>query len=94
MEKIEKITRGRRLERFFKGPANYRRIDILFFILENKESTLFNIADGLKTKYKIIAQHTEKLVTAGLLNKKYVGNSASLKLSPYGEKLVKFMKSF
>ena len=92
MKKI--ITKGRRLERFFKGPANYRRIDILFFILKNKESTLYDIAEGLETKYKIIAQHTEKLVSAGLLNKKYVGNSARLKLSPYGVKFVKFMKSF
>ncbi len=94
MKKINKQTEGKRLERFFKGPANYRRIDILFFVEKNKGSNLFDIAEGLDTDYKIIAQHTEKLVQAGLLNKRYIGNFTSFNLSPYGKRFVSFIKTF
>ena len=94
MEKVKKQTEGKRLERFFKGPANHRRIDILFFVEKNKDSSLFDIAEGLDTDYKVIAQHTEKLVLAGLLNKQYIGKPVLHKLSPYGKRFVAFIKTF
>ncbi|MFH0846420.1 MAG: hypothetical protein V1851_03425 [Patescibacteria group bacterium] len=94
MKKIQKQTEGKRLERFFKGPSNHRRIDILFFVEKNEGADLFDIADGLNTDYKVIAQHTEKLVLAGLLNKQYRGRPVAHKLSPFGKKFVAFMKTF
>ena len=94
MKKTIKQTEGKRLERFFKGPANYRRIDILLFVEKNSGSNLEDTSEKLDTDYKIIAQHTEKLVLAGLLNKKYVGNFSSFKLSPYGKRFVSFIKTF
>jgi predicted transcriptional regulator len=93
-KKDKRQTEGKRLERFFKGPSNHRRIDILFFVKKNKGSNLFDIAEGLGTDYKVIAQHTEKLVLAGLLNKQYIGKPVSHKLSPYGERFVGFMRTF
>ncbi len=94
MKKVKKQTEGKRLERFFKGPSNHRRIDILFFVEKNPSANLFDIADGLDTDYKVIAQHTEKLVLAGLLNKQYVGKPVSHKLSPYGKRFITFLKTF
>ncbi|MCK5286137.1 MAG: winged helix-turn-helix transcriptional regulator [Candidatus Pacebacteria bacterium] len=94
MKKTKNQREGKRLERFFKGPANHRRIDILLFIEKNKGSSLFDIAEGLKTDYKVVAQHTEKLVLAGLLNKQYIGKPVSHKLSPYGKRFVSFIKTF
>lgn len=92
--KPAKQTNGRRLERFFKGPANHRRIDILLFVEKNEGISLEGISDGLETEYKTIAAHTEKLVQAGLVNKKNVGKAVAHQLSPYGKRFAKFINTF
>ena len=89
-----KQTNGKRLERFFKGPANHRRIDLILFAEKNENTSLEGLSDGLKTDYKTIAVHVEKLVQAGLLNKQYQGRAVLHKLSPYGKRFAKFIKTF
>ena len=91
---IKKQTKGRRLEKLFKGSANHRRIDILLFVEKHKGSLLEDISEGLDANYKTVSQHTEKLVQTGLLNKQYIGRGVSHKLSPYGERFVKFINTF
>ena len=85
---------SKQLERYFKGAANHRRIDILSIVNRNDGITVEEIADALKANYKTISQHTRSLVHAGLLNKKYQGRFVEHTLSPYGELFVRFLKLF
>jgi len=83
-----------KLERVFKGVSNHRRIDILFLIKKHPEISLFEIADHLKANRKTIAEHSRKLMIAGLINKRYKGKLRIHTLSPYGEKVVKILANF
>ena len=85
---------AKQLERYFKGVANHRRIDILIIVEKNDGITVDEIAGLLKTNFKTISQHTQSLVRAGLLNKKYAGRQVTHSLSPYGKFFVKFMQTF
>lgn len=85
---------SRQLERYFKGVANHRRIDILKLVNKQEGITLVGIAETLNCDIKTISQHTQKLVQAGLLNKRYKGKYITHSLSPYGRKFIKFIKEF
>jgi len=85
---------AKQLERHFKGAANHHRIDILLLVSESPGITLEGIAERLNKNFKTISEHTRRLVQAGLLNKRYQGRSVIHSLSPYGEKFIKFIKTF
>jgi predicted transcriptional regulator len=85
---------SKQLERYFKGVANYRRIDILIAVKKSAGITLDQIAKNLNCNFKTISEHTRKLVQAGLLNKKYQGREVAHSLSPYGKKFLEFTKTF
>ena len=82
------------LERYFKGAANHRRIDILRVVENNDGIAAEGISDMLQANIKTISQHTRSLVHAGLLNKKYRGRQVMHSLSPYGRAFLRFMKTF
>lgn len=85
---------ARQMERHFKGLANHWRISILILVKKNPGITLDGIVSELKGNFKTISEHTRKLVQAGLLNKIYQGRNVTHSLSPYGEKVIEFIKSF
>jgi len=85
---------SKQLERYFKGAANHRRIDILKTVEKNNGITVEDISDKLGANFKTISQHTHSLVRAGLLNKRYKGRQVMHSLSPYGKAFLKFMKTF
>jgi DNA-binding MarR family transcriptional regulator len=85
---------SKQLERYFKGAANHRRLDILRLIAKNDGINLEDIAEALNCNIKTLSEHTRKLVQAGLLNKKYYGQSVAHSLSPYGRKFINFLKTF
>ncbi len=85
---------SKKLQRIFKGVANHRRIDILRLINRSPAITLHLIAEKLDCNFKTISEHTKKLVIAGLINKRYQGNSVIHTLSPYGKKMVKVLQLF
>lgn len=91
---MTKIKTSKQLERHFKGIANHRRIDILLLVGEFDGITLEGISDKLECNFKTISEHTRRLVQAGLLNKKYRGREVLHSLSPYGQKLIKFIITF
>ena len=88
------VKTAKQLERYFKGAANHRRIDILFTVEKNDGITVEELAEALDANFKTISQHTRSLVNAGLLNKKYRGRKVMHSLSPYGKAFLKFMKTF
>jgi len=85
---------SKQLERYFKGAANHRRLDILRLIAKNSGVTLESIAQMLDCNIKTISEHTRRLTQAGLLNKKYQGRQVAHFLSPYGKRFVEFAKTF
>jgi len=85
---------AKQLERYFKGMANHRRIDILILVSKNPGITVDGISEKLNCNFKTISQHTGKLVQAGLLNKNYRGTAVAHLLSPYGDKFLHFTKLF
>lgn len=85
---------SKQLERYFKGAGNHYRISILLLLQKAEGMTLDGIAGDLNGNIKTISGHTQKLVQAGLLNKKYQGQQVIHTLSPYGNKFVKFIQSF
>jgi len=85
---------SKQLERHFKGIANSKRIDILLLVSTRPSITLTEITEKLKTNTKTTAEHTRRLVDAGLLNKKYNGHTVEHTISPYGEKIVKIILTF
>ena len=85
---------SKQLERYFKGVANHRRIDILFLVRKKKEMNVEDIANALHANFKTISAHTHKLVQAGLLRKTKLGTNVLHSLSPYGEQFHAFLKSF
>lgn len=85
---------AKQLERYFKGAANHRRIEILLLVSKSKGIMLDDIAETLGCNFKTISEHTIRLVHAGLLDKKHKGRSVAHTLSPYGERFVKFIKTF
>ncbi len=84
----------RKLERHFKGVANHKRIEILLLIHRQQGITLEAIADALKGNIKTIAEHTRRLVHAGLVEKEYAGRSVQHSLTPYGAIFVSFIQTF
>ena len=89
-----KIKRSKQIERHFKGAANHYRIDILILLASRPDCTLGDIVSELNGNIKTISDHTRRLVQAGLVNKKYQGQSVEHSLSPYGYKFIDFIKSF
>jgi DNA-binding MarR family transcriptional regulator len=85
---------ARQLERYFKGVANHRRLDILMLINKEEGITLEGISETLKCNIKTISGHTQKLVQAGLVNKRYKGKQVVHSLSPYGKEFIKFIEKF
>jgi DNA-binding MarR family transcriptional regulator len=85
---------AKQLERYFKGAANHRRLTILLLIADNEGIILEKIAETLHCNIKTVAEHTRRLVQAGLVNKKYQGRAVAHSLSPYGKKFVRFIQTF
>ena len=74
---------AKQIERYFKGGANHRRIEILLLAAERPNMTVAGITEELKGNFKTISEHTRRLVQAGLLNKAYQGRSVAHTISPY-----------
>lgn len=85
---------SKQLERYFKGAANHRRLDILLVINKHSDIILEDIAKILECNIKTVSEHTRRLTHAGLLNKKYRGREVSHSLSPYGKRFISFIKTF
>jgi|GEM_PF-265149 len=84
----------KQMERHFKGIANHRRIDIMFLIANNKGINVDDISERLNCNMKTTSVHIQKLVQAGLVRKSYKGRAVTHELSPYGQILYKFIRTF
>jgi len=94
MGEMKKSKTAKQMERHLKGIANHYRIAILLLVAQNEGVTLEGIAEMLDANIKTIGEHTRRLGQAGLINKKYNGRFVEHTLSPYGQTVAKFLKSF
>ena len=89
-----KVKTAKQMERHLKGMANHYRIEILLLLAKNDGITLDGIIESLEANPKTIGEHTRRLYSAGLINKKYRGKFVEHTLSPYGKLFVRFLESF
>jgi DNA-binding MarR family transcriptional regulator len=94
MEIIKKPKNAKQLERYFKGVANHRRIDILLLVSQKEGIVVEDIASILDVNFKTISEHIRRLVQAGLVNKSHRGRQVGHAISPYGKKFVEFIQTF
>jgi DNA-binding HxlR family transcriptional regulator len=84
----------KQLERHLKGVANHWRIATLRHIDSHPGITLDVLCENLRGQYKTLSSHTQRLVQAGLVEKKYAGHTVEHYLTPYGKILNSFLNSF
>lgn len=90
----KKLKGPKKMERHFKGVSNHRRIQILLLIAKEPGLSVVNIAERVHGNFKTIADHTRRLMLAGLVEKTSVGNEVQHKLTPYGRLFYEFIKTF
>ena len=86
---IKTIKRG---ERVLKGGANKNRLRILDFIATENFKSVWAISQGLKLEISNTSQHLLRLEKAGLISKQQSGLTVYHDLTPYGKKLLEFIK--
>ncbi len=82
----------RKLERIVKGFANHRRLEILDLLKREPELSVDEISEKLHLGYENASDHTRKLAIAGLVLKRYQGNTVRHKLTPRAESILVFCK--
>jgi len=94
IKSMKKTKTAKQMERHLKGVANHLRIEILFLIADQEGISVEEISSNLRCNFKTISEHARRLAQAGLVEKKYQGNSVKHRLSPYGRIFINFLKLF
>ncbi len=84
---------SRKLERIIKGFANHRRLEMLELMKRKPELSVEEISDELKLNYENASDHIRKLAIAGLVLKRYEGNSVRHKLTSRAEVILAFCRT-
>jgi len=82
----------KRAERVFKGGASRNRLRILDCVNKANETSVWAISQALNLDFRNTSQHLARLEKAGLVEKHNVGRSVYHELTPYGEKVLEFIK--
>ncbi len=81
------------LEKIIKGAANSRRLMILKTLASEPGLPLWQISEKLHLNFKTAAGHTSRLLTAGLIEKKYAGQAVRHHLTPLGVNLLAHLEN-
>jgi predicted transcriptional regulator len=92
--KDHNIKNPKQLEKYFKGIANHRRIEIILLLKDKPMISLDNITEILSANYKTISGHISRLIYSGLVSRSQAGNNAQYFLSPYGKKIYSYISNF
>ena len=88
-----KMRKPRQLERFVRGFANHRRIEIMELLDKSPELSVVEISDILKINYKTGADHVRRLAITGIIMKRNDNNSVRHALTQDGKSVLKFLRS-
>ncbi|MBU0612304.1 hypothetical protein KKA39_01525 [Patescibacteria group bacterium] len=83
---------NRELERIVKGFANHRRLQILELLGKEPELSVQEVSDKLKSEFKNISAHMNKMAISGLLMKRSEGNIVRHKLTNRGKSILQFVR--
>jgi len=82
----------KKLERIVKGFANHRRLQVLELLDKEPELSVQEISDKLKSEFKNISAHINRMAIAGLLMKRSDSKSIRQKLTKRGNIILKFVR--
>lgn len=80
------------LERYVKGFANHRRIQIMELLSQKPELSVNDIAETLQINLKTASEHIRRLAIAGLVIKRHEGNEVRHKLTDRANAVLKFLR--
>jgi len=83
----------RQLERIVKGFANHRRLQILRILQKEPELSLQEISKKVKSDFKNISAHVNKMAISGLVIKRNELHSVRHKLTKRGLEVLKFVRT-
>ncbi|HBB49490.1 TPA: hypothetical protein DEQ22_00175 [Candidatus Nomurabacteria bacterium] len=83
---------NKELERIVKGFANHRRLQVLELLYKEPELSVQEISGKLKSEFKNISAHINKMAIAGLVMKRSAGNLVRHKLTNRGKSILKFVR--
>ena len=83
---------NKELERIIKGFANHRRLQVLELLNKEPELSVQEISEKLKSEFKNISAHINKMAIAGLLIKRNEGNMVRHKLTKRGKSILQFVR--
>ena len=81
------------LERWVRGFANHRRIQILDLLERSPELSVLEISQKLNVNFKTVSEHIRRLAIAGLILKRSDGNSIRHRLTTRGNLTLKFLRT-
>ena len=80
------------MERIVKGFANHRRLQVLELLNKEPELSVQEISEKLKSEFKNISAHINKMAVAGLVMKRNEGNNVRHKLTNRGKSILQFVR--
>ena len=83
---------SRELERIIKGFANHRRLQVLELLYKEPELSVHEISEKLKSDFKNISAHINKMAIAGLVMKRNEGSIVRHKLTNRGKSILQFVR--
>ena len=84
---------NRELERIVKGFANHRRLQILALLHKEPELSVQEVAEKLRSDFKNISAHINRMAISGLLMKRNDFHSVRHKLTRRGLQVLKFVRT-
>jgi DNA-binding HxlR family transcriptional regulator len=81
------------LEIMMKGAANHHRINALLRLKITPDMSVEELSSSCHVEYKTLSSHLKRLVTSGLITKKYYGRRVEHRLTNRGEEIVSFLRS-
>ena len=88
-----KYKSNRELERIVKGFANHRRLQILQLLSKEPELSVIEVSEKVKSDFKNISSHINKMTISGLLMKPNDFHSVRHKLTKRGIQVLKFVRT-
>jgi predicted transcriptional regulator len=80
-----------KLEKFFKGAANHRRLEMLLLLKKEPNLSTDQIVERLIINYQTGTEHIRRLTDSGLIQSFRKGNTKLHKITPAAEPIIKLL---
>ena len=83
----------REVERIVRGYSNHRRLQILELLEARPELSVAEVSTLIKTHFKTVSAHMQRLAQAGLVMKRNDANAVRHKVTARGLSILKFLRT-